>query len=219
MFDLDGTLIEFKFKVKESREALISHLQGLGFDVSRLSTELKTQAIIEQVKVQLEKSPELGLAYTFDEVKSQLSTLLDKFELNAFKETKVHPGSLSVLKTISSRKILTAVITNSGRHPVDLMLESFGFMPYLSLIVTRNEMTKLKPEPDGLLRALDRLGVRASDSLYVGDSVIDIQASKKAGVKSVAVTTGLYQAEALQLEEPDYLISRIEELEKIVFPG
>ena len=80
--------------------------------------------------------------------------------MQAFREAKPHPGSLDVLKRISFEKIPAAVVTNSGRLPVDVMLGTFGFLPYVSIIITRNEMTKLKPEPDGILQALDSLRVR-----------------------------------------------------------
>jgi HAD superfamily hydrolase (TIGR01509 family) len=218
MFDLDGTLIEFKFKVRESREEMIAHLRGLGFNDSELSRDMKTQAFMDNVQLQLDNSPELSSRYNFGTIESQLSEILDKYEMQAFREAKPHPGSLGVLKMISSEKILTAVVTNSGRLPVDVMLGTFGFLPYISIIITRNEMTKLKPEPDGILKALNSLRVRAGDSIFVGDSVIDIQASKKAGVKCVAVATGLYQAEALMAQNPDYLIHKIEDLEAIIFP-
>ncbi len=149
----------------------------------------------------------------------ELSELLDRFESEAFSEARPHPGSLGVVRKINEKGILTAVVTNSGRAPVDSLLGVFGFLPYINAVITRDEVSRLKPEPDGILTALSRLMVKAEDSVYIGDSVLDIQASRKAGVKCVSVATGLYKAETLMSHRPDYLIHRIEDLEEIVFPA
>jgi pyrophosphatase PpaX len=219
LFDLDGTLIEFKFKVRESREAMIRFLQSEGFDVSGMTTETKTQSIFDLAESQLQSQAGLvGKGHTVGKIRGDLSSILDDFELRAFGEAKAHPGSLKVLRSISERGIKTAVVTNSGRKPVDALLGGFGFLPYLTLIITRDEVKKLKPQPDGLLTALEKLGVNAEDALYVGDSVIDIDAAKSAHVISVAVATGLYEAEKLADRGPNYLIRNIDELESIVFP-
>jgi phosphoglycolate phosphatase-like HAD superfamily hydrolase len=84
------------------------------------------------------------------------------------------------------------------------------------MIITRDEMAKLKPEPDGIIKALELLNVTREESIFVGDSVIDIQAAHKAGVTSVALSQGMSSAHVLAREEPDYLISKIEEVEDII---
>ena len=216
LFDLDGTLIEFKFKVIESRKAVIDMLQGRGFDTKELTPEMRTQNLLNETRRQIENSSRLG---SFEEMKEEISKVLDRFEIQAFNEARVHPGSLPILKKITSKGIRAAVVTNSGRVPVDLLLENFGFSPYLSLIVTRNEVERLKPDPQGILRALEALQARREDSIYVGDSIIDVQAARAAKVSSVAVASGLYKAEELMEHGPDFLIQRIEELEGIVFPS
>ena len=77
-------------------------------------------------------------------------------------------------------------------------------------------MKKMKPEPDGLLSAIEILKVDKSEAIYVGDSIIDIQSARKAGLTSVALSQGMSSGQILAKEEPDYLISKIEEVEEIV---
>ena len=218
LFDLDGTLVEFKFKVKESREAMIELLASKGFDIDRFAGLPSSQALFNEVQRQIDESERLSSSYTFARVREELSELLNGFERIALSEARPHPGSLGTVKRIMERGVTTAIVTNSGRGPVESLLSAFGFLPYLSLVITRDEAGKLKPEPDGILVALARLGVGPGDAVYVGDSVLDIQASRRAGVQCVSVATGLYRAETLMAERPDFLISRIEELEEILFP-
>ena len=214
LFDLDGTLVEFKFKIRESRLALIDWLSRNGFETHEFTAETKTQQIFDAVKVQSEskKAP-----ISYDSVKKTLSDILDQFEFESFVLSKPHPGSLHLLKCLKDAQVLTAIVTNSGRRPVNSALGTFGFLPYVAIIITRDEMASLKPEPDGILKAIDELHVTKDESIYVGDSVIDIQAARKAGVSCIALSQGMYSGQLLAKEEPDYLISSIEEVDDIVF--
>ncbi len=213
LFDLDGTLIEFKFKVKESRLAMIEWLRKNGFDTSSFSSETKTQKIIDSVRLQSNEETRAS----FESARRSLYEILNEFEFESLSRAKPHPGSIQLLKRLKEEQILTALVTNSGRRPVDSILGTFGFLPFLTTVITRDEMASMKPEPDGLLKAIEQLRVGREESIYVGDSVIDIQAARKAGVQSVALALGMYAEDTLVKERPDYMISNIEEVQKIVF--
>lgn len=216
LFDLDGTLVEFKFKVKESRIALIELLRAKGYDSTLWSENTRTQDIIDQTKLQWEKSSQLKNGQHFKDVLADIFKLLDGFEFDALSQARPHEDSVAILRKIKHANILTGIVTNSGRAPVEFVVKELGFEPYLSILITRNEMPKLKPYPDGLLLATKELRVPPEESVYVGDSTIDIQAAKIAKMKCVAVSTGLYQIEALRKYYPDYAIGSLAELESIV---
>jgi HAD superfamily hydrolase (TIGR01509 family) len=215
LFDLDGTLVEFKFKVRESRLAMIDWLARNGFDIVSLSPETRTQRILDEVRLQSNSGK---VSISFDSARRSLSDILDQFEFESLAAARPHPGSLHLLERLKDEQILAALVTNSGRQPVNSILRKFGFLPYLSIVITRDEMSSMKPDPEGILKAIDGLNVSKDEAIYVGDSVIDIQASRKAGVLSVALSQGLYSGQTLAEEEPDYLISNIEEVEHIIFP-
>lgn len=215
LFDLDGTLVEFKFDVRASRRAMIAWLLDEGFDVRRMNEGTKTLHIIEEAKRQWKASG--NDATSFESIKSSLSDILDGFEFDAFKEAKPHPGSLRLLDTLKNRGIVQGIVTNSGRKPVDSILGTFGFSQYMALVITRNEVDSLKPSPEGIVKALETLNVKSSAAVYVGDSTIDIEASRAAGVASVAASCGMYGPDVLARSGPDYLIQNIEDVEKILF--
>jgi phosphoglycolate phosphatase len=213
LFDLDGTLVEFKFKVKESRLAVIDWLSKSGFDISGITPETKTQRIFDQIQIQCEARSN---GISFRSARQSMSEILEEFEFRSFADARPHPGSLQLLKRLKEEQLLLAIVTNSGRRPVDSILGTFGILPYIHLTITRDEMEKMKPEPDGLLSAIYSLKVEQSEAVFVGDSVIDIQAARKAGLTSIALSQGMSSGQILAEEEPDYLISRIEEVEEIV---
>jgi len=216
LFDLDGTLVEFKFKVKESRIAMIDFLKGRRYNSTAWSESMRTQDIIDQAQEQWKASKGLQLDHDFEAIRASIFRILDGFEFEALSQARPHEGSVYILKRIKHAEILTGIVTNSGRAPVESVISEFGFTPYLSVLITRNEMEKLKPNPHGLIKAMKELRVTPEETLYVGDSTIDIEAAKLANMKCASVSTGLYHIDALKKFSPDYAVKRLEELEAIV---
>ncbi|MGI0081561.1 MAG: HAD family hydrolase, partial [Nitrososphaerales archaeon] len=209
------TLVEFRFDVRASRRAMVSWLREKGFDVQRMTEETKTQHIIEDAQAQWKHFDEGH--EDFESIKKSLSDILEEFEFRAFREAKPHAGSLRLMETLKRRNIVQAIVTNSGRRPVDSILDLFGFSKYVALVITRNELVSLKPNPEGIIKALNELNVRNSEAAYVGDSTIDIEAARAAGVTSIAVSTGMYKPDRLVPSAPDYLVQNIEDVEKVLF--
>jgi len=216
LFDLDGTLVEFKFKVKESRLAMIDLLEKRNFNSESWTDSMRTQDIIDHARDQWINSKDLQKLHDFEVIRWEIFRLLDDFEFEALSQARPHKDSVHILRKIKHSEILTGIVTNSGRPPVESVIKEFGFEPYLSILVTRNEMEKLKPNPHGLIYAMNKLKATGNDSLYVGDSTIDIEAARFANMKCAAVATGLYKIDALRKFSPDYAINSLEELEAIV---
>jgi HAD superfamily hydrolase (TIGR01509 family) len=213
LFDLDGTLIEFKFDVKGSRIAMIDWLAKNGFDTDGL-WEMKTQEIMLNVKSQCNRQQNSD----YSAVHARLSSILDEYEYKAFAVARPHPGSLKLLKELKSDQIRCGLVTNSGGKPVKTLLNEFGFLPYLACVITRDEVENLKPDPEGVLRAMREMSLSQNDTVYVGDSILDIQAAKEAGIACIALAQGLYKSDDLARRNPDFLIERIEQVTGIIFP-
>ncbi len=214
LFDLDGTLVEFKFDVKASRKAMIHWLAKQGFDTAEMSENTRTQSIIDAVYNQWRIREKSDMS--FETIRQALSEILDQFEFKAFGEARPHAGSLQTLEALKNYGIREGIVTNSGRRPVDSILTKFGFSQYMSLVITRNEVSSLKPNPEGLIKALDMLRLNNSEVAYVGDSIIDIEAARNAGISAIAVSSGMYAHEVLARSGPDYLINDIKGIEIIL---
>jgi phosphoglycolate phosphatase len=87
----------------------------------------------------------------------------------------------------------TAIWTNNDRVVADVVLARFGLLPYLDLVVTRDDVTDLKPDPDGL-RVVRERWPRAERIVVVGDSWVDGAAAQAGGVPFIA-----YRADAAEL--------------------
>ncbi|MGH9629826.1 MAG: HAD family hydrolase, partial [Bryobacteraceae bacterium] len=78
-----------------------------------------------------------------------------------------------------------------------------------------NSFEKKKPAPAGIEALLAEAGVSPERALMIGDSAVDVQTARNAGIRSCGVTYG-FQPETLNIDAPDYLIDRFEQLRQIV---
>ncbi len=202
--------------MKGSRQAMIEWLGRNGFSVQSLSEDLRTLAIFQWAKKECEKHGGQD-GYDFSVVRSALSSLLEDYEYRGFALAKPHPGSLHLLKKLKSDQIISALVTNSGGRPVRQLLDEFGFEPYLKTVITRDEVENLKPDPEGITTAMTKLNLMPEDVVYVGDSIIDIEASKSAGIACIALAQGMYSHDQLLKSKPNFIIQNIEDVEGIIY--
>jgi HAD superfamily hydrolase (TIGR01549 family) len=102
---------------------------------------------------------------------------------------RVFPGIFETLSTLKNRGNKLGIVTGSGGTSVDL-LYSAGVEELFDAVITSADVSRRKPHPDGMLKCLESLGVEASDSIYVGDTSIDMQASRTAGMTAIGVLSG-----------------------------
>jgi phosphoglycolate phosphatase len=88
-------------------------------------------------------------------------------------------------------------------------------IPKLS-VVTAEDVTAHKPDPEGLLVNLDRLGIKAEESIVLGDHPVDIEAAKAAGINAIGITHGFGTSAELRLAGAINTASRLSEVIKMV---
>ena len=103
--------------------------------------------------------------------------------------TEIRPvrGADKLLLRLKSSGVMVAVATNRGNTSGPL-LEALSFSRFVDVLVTSEDVSRLKPDPEALQLALKRAGVRAADALYVGDTDVDARAGKAAGIKTVLLS-------------------------------
>jgi phosphoglycolate phosphatase len=122
--------------------------------------------------------------------------------------TTVYPGVAEALASLEGRK---GTATTKGTPTTRLVLEQFGLLPHFDH-VQGTDGFPCKPAPDVIFTALKAMGADVSDCLFVGDSCADMEAGKRAGVKTCAVRYGYGEIDALAQFEPDYWVSDLREL-------
>ena len=134
------------------------------------------------------------------------------------------PGTREMLEAAKSAGIKLAIVTSkikamqgkNGTYGVVVELERLGLTELFEVVVGWPDVTESKPAPAPLLYALNRLGEEPSSALMVGDSHIDVRASKNAGVASAAALWGTLRKDLLMEARPDHLLDAPSDLRAIL---
>ncbi|MFH1398579.1 MAG: HAD-IA family hydrolase [Candidatus Woesearchaeota archaeon] len=142
-----------------------------------------------------------GTAHTLDDFDRIRKPTIGMFDHLHY----IAPGALEVL-SFASGNYATGLVTSRGETLVGL-LEGFHIKAYFQAIVGREDVgTRLKPDPKGILIALERLGAKANSAFYVGNDANDMIAARRVGVIPV-----LYGQDPLALQyAKDHGILRVE---------
>ena len=208
LFDIDGTLVD---SVGAYLEVARIAAEPFGFDVTReqvcftLSTgnnfwrgvipqdRTDTDAIIKEMSVQAGRE--------WPRVLREFSTLF--------------PGVVQTLNELQRRGIRLGIV--SGARPEVLeLLRAEGILERFETVILGGDVSRGKPDPEGICQGLKRLNVQPDMALYIGDTPVDIQASHSAGVRAVSVLTGAADSALLSAHGPERLISSLARLPAIV---
>jgi phosphoglycolate phosphatase len=105
-----------------------------------------------------------------------------------------------------------AITTTRDRADAEAFVQRFGLEDHLGAIITRQDVRRLKPHPQPIIRAAERLGHSPKQCVIVGDTTVDVKAGKRAGALTVAVLCGLGERTELERLHPDLVIESTAQL-------
>ncbi len=202
LFDFDGTLVNIKIDFAKMRQEILS--LGVSYGISPKSDAYVLEAIEEMQDILSVKNKDL--AYKF---KNQADKILIDIELSAVQNSECYPDADKTLAVLKSNGIKVGIVTRNCRLAVQKASEKAGFV--YDVLLTRDDVKKVKPDPQHLWDALDLLEADPRKSIMVGDHPLDITAGKKAGMKTVAVLTTKTE-EDFKTVEPDVIISSVSDI-------
>jgi HAD superfamily hydrolase (TIGR01549 family) len=189
IFDLDGTLVQtvemtagviqgFRRETRENLLCLGIPEEVLsGVDASTLMRNRANQ----YAEANMSESERLRL-------KCGMNQFLLRHELRWASRSALFPDTLTVLKIIKEHGRSMAIVTNTSRQAAEVVFARHRLSRYFAAVITRDDVTQLKPDPEGVLLAVKSIGERAA--CFVGDSPVDVAAARGAGVKSIIIDRG-----------------------------
>jgi 2-phosphoglycolate phosphatase len=130
--------------------------------------------------------------------------------------TRLMPAAAETLQALHQSGLRLGICSNKPVVFTRTLLDYLGVASLLDVVLGPEDVPRPKPAPDMLRAALDRLGVAAANTLYIGDMVVDIQTARAAGVSVWVIPTGSDEIEALQRGQPDRLLRNLEELRTLL---
>jgi phosphoglycolate phosphatase len=200
IFDLDGTLVDTS---RDITNALNYALKPYG--LKDLTVEDTIKMVGEGITRLIEKILGDGKSKIEDEV---IKRFLEYYSEHLVDYSSIYPHVRETLEKLDSYK--KAVISNKREYLSTKLLEKLDLLKYFDLIIGSDTVAERKPSPVPVIYVFTRLGVTPYESMIVGDSNYDIEAGRKAGVKTVAVTYGYRERQYLM--NADYMIDSMVDL-------
>lgn len=205
LFDFDGTLIQLNLDFPKLYQEAYSLIERYGVDISPYQ-DLFLIELEEAITASLQRNnPEKARRF-----QKETREFLRKREIMAAKEAEVVPGACQTLKRLKERGIRIGIVTRNCKEAVEIGLGKNDFV--YDLLLTRDDIRPVKPEPHSLERALKILKSRPEETIMIGDHPIDIKAGKKVGVKTIAVLSGKKRKEDFKELKPDLIIPAVSNL-------
>ena len=182
IFDMDGTLLD---TLEDITDSVNYALGELGFplrDISRIRKYVGN-GVARMMELSLPdgiKNPRF---------KNAVGLFRQHHDKNCRNRTQPYAGIVNLLQKLAANDYKLAVISNKYDSAVN-ELNEFYFPEYITVAIGESDGIKRKPAADMLLAAMNMLGVTADESVYVGDSEVDIETAVNAGVECISVTWG-----------------------------
>ncbi len=214
IFDLDGTIID---SVGIYHRIVDATLDRLGLPPVSMA-RLRDAAENEDFDWQKVFPEEIDTANT-DLVETAWK-VVEEISPHMFSDAvELIPGTADILTRVAKSGLTIAIVTSTPQKslpPKIVPLVDAGIHHFFDEIITSDDTTRRKPAADPLIECLKRLGIAPEESVYVGDTRVDIKAGKAAGTKTIGVLTGFDDFESLQGEHPDAIIASITGLPSVL---
>lgn len=203
LFDADGTLIDTHDIILTSMRHTLNDVHGYGYTDEQLMHGVGTP-LLEQMIV-LAQGDEAKAEDLVKDYREHNDSIHDA-------GIKSFPGVKEALERLQAAGYKMGVITSKRHEMAEKGLRLTGVLGFFDFVIGSDDWPDHKPEPGPILHGCDLLGVPAGKSAYIGDSPYDIQAGNAAGCTTYAALWGMFSAESLKAEHPDFCCTSMTEL-------
>ncbi len=205
-FDLDGTIIDSYSTIYK--------------------TTVKTLQILNITKSLPEDEFYKRIGHHFVDIFREMNIPMNDFDefIGIYKEhyfdfideSKIFPGVVDTLEFLNKKDIYVSLLTTKSQSQADNIIDHFNLRKYFTFVMGRRDGIANKPSGEPLQFICSEINAKPHNTLMVGDTELDIQCGKNAGSSTCAALYGYRTRESMELESPNYLITKIIELQNII---
>jgi ATPase len=185
VMDLDGTLLKLNLRLREALERVAQIVNRYGLEPRQGEA---IQEMIDRAKDVLSSEEWVRLR------RGVMETMM-KYEREAAELAEPREGIVDVLRLLKREGFRLAVATNTNRESAEKSLSRTGLAKYFEKVVTRDDVERLKPRPDLLLKVAELFNTSPDRLVYIGDSINDYRAAVEAGARFIALPDGVHSRE------------------------
>ncbi len=209
IFDLDGTLIDSKLDLANAVNAARA-----GAGLPPLDQETIASYVGNGAPTLMRRA--LGPGFDDEQVAQALEFFLTYYRAHKLDHTRFYPGVPEALEAFGDR--ILAVLTNKPVRISREILEGLGAADRFRYIFGGNSFENKKPHPEGVRTILEQSGVPAAQAMIVGDSAVDVQTGRNAGIHTCGVSYG-FAPHTFEHSPPDMLVQNLNELASLLSKG
>lgn len=200
LFDLDGTLINTNDLIISSFMHTLEHYYPGQYKKEDVLQFMGPPLMDSFNKLDREKAEEMAQFYR-DFNHSKHDELVTEFE-----------GVYDTIKTLHEQGYKLAIVTTKKRYTVEMGLKLTKLDPFFDVVVTLDDVTHAKPDPEPLLKALEQLGSKPENAIMVGDNNHDIEGGKNTGTLTAGVAWAMKGREYIESFHPDFVLDNMSDL-------
>lgn len=204
VYDLDGTLIDTREDIARSVNFTLRSVgrpelapEEIFQCVGKGLHDLIRRVLRSEVRKEIEEAARIYRQY---------------YEAHMLDHSRLYPGALDFLRAFRSRT--QVLVTNKPNPFAGEMLKALGVADYFFKIVAGDQGVPRKPDPASVLSILAGERIPGSDAVMIGDSLIDLEMGRRAGMECVLLSHGFTDAETLRAANPDGLVQNFLELHR-----
>ncbi len=205
IYDFDGTLVDTLFDIAD---AVNLSLNDLGLK------SLSRATIRKYVGKGVERLMDQSINGEAD-LPRAVELFRKHYAQNLINHSRFYPFAQEILEHFREKK--QAICSNKPEDFVRRILLSLESLDPFDAILGGDSLKSRKPDPEGLLYLLERFQCSPEQAVLVGDSQVDIETGKRAGVYTCAVSYGFGDSEEIAAAGPDCLIDHLAELKNLFY--
>lgn len=212
LFDFEGTLVDFQWQLEQAVAETLEALSKVGLQREWYGEKPGYAHIYNHTRDLLDQGKDL----TSDSASALVDTIYDRYDADALKRWNLYPDTLELLETLKHQGFQMAVVSNVGKKSLKAAMDKLQLSHLIHVIISRDDVVKIKPHPEGLLTAAKTLGVKPAEVLFIGDSRNDVGAARQAGMQAAYLRGGEDSPEAMALFPADVELDNLLQLPPIL---
>jgi len=207
IFDLDGTLVDTKADLAAATNHVLT-----SFGLPQLAVAQVADYVGHGVRVLIERA--LGPANA-GLVSHGFALFMEYYGAHLLDHTRTYTGIERLLAAAQAQRITLSILTNKPEAPSRAIVTGLGLAPYFREIVGADTLPTKKPDPQGVTYLQRLTGIALPETLLIGDSQVDCETGRAAGVTICGVTWG-FGAKDFAALSPQFVVDTPEQLGELV---
>jgi len=199
IFDFDGTLAILNIDFSLMRDRIFDLMKRYRVGEESIQEKYLLEIIDETYQILWKKNPSDA-----EDFYKKSHQILHKIEMGAAEKGSLILGAKRTLENLRGKGLKIGIVTRNCEEAVRKVFPDIN--DFCDVFVSRNSVKKVKPHPDHLIYVMESLKTSGRESVMVGDHIIDIEAGKRVGMKTIGVLTGRTKKEEFEKAGADYIL-------------